>query len=136
MARLREAGLRVVDDAEVVRLFQDPRRTQELIVFVDARDERHFREGHIPGAHPFDRYRPEEYLPNLLPVCQTAEEIVVYCTGGDCEDSEFAALALRDAGVPVERLAVYVGGIAAWQTLGQPVETGDRGSGVTSSSGP
>jgi rhodanese-related sulfurtransferase len=110
-------------------LYQDPPRAQELIVFVDARDDSRYQEGHVPGAYPFDRYYPENQLPGVLPPCQMAEVIVVYCGGGDCDDSEFAAVALRDAGIPAERLGVYAGGMTEWVAQGLPVEIGPRGSG-------
>ena len=128
-ARLKAQGLQLIDSNQVVQLFRDPRYEQELVVFIDARDDRHYQEGHIPGAYQFDHYRPENYLAIVLPVCQTAEQIVVYCTGGDCEDSEFAAIFLRDAGIPKEKLFVYVGGMTDWTTNGLPVEIGERKSG-------
>ncbi|HXJ72678.1 MAG TPA: hypothetical protein VNM37_07485, partial [Candidatus Dormibacteraeota bacterium] len=53
----------------------------------------------------------------------------VYCTGGTCEDSEFAALALREAGVAPDHLGVFVGGINEWTTLQGPIELGARNSG-------
>ena len=128
-ARLREKGLQPIDGEEALRLFRDPQYEQELIVFVDARDDRHYQEGHIPGAHQFDRYYPEKYLGAVLPACLNAMKVAVYCTGGECEDSEFAALALKDAGVPQERLFVYVEGITEWTAKGLPVEAGERKSG-------
>jgi rhodanese-related sulfurtransferase len=63
-------------------------------------------------------------------VCLAAEKIVVYCAGGDCEDSRFAAILLRDAGVAPEKLFVYSGGLHAWTAAGLPVESGERRSGV------
>jgi len=128
-ARLAAKGLRLIDSTEARRLFEDPRRELELVVFVDARNDAHYLEAHVPGAYQFDHYYPERYLPTVVPVCHQAEDIVVYCSGGDCEDSEFAALALTDAGVPATRLSVYGGGIEAWRTNGWPVEVGPRGSG-------
>ncbi|MCX6876849.1 MAG: rhodanese-like domain-containing protein [Verrucomicrobia bacterium] len=122
-------GLQVADQQQVAQLFSDPRREQELIVFVDARNEQHYAEGHVPGAYLFDHYRRDNYLPDLLPVCLTAQTIVIYCTGGNCEDSEFAAMTLRDAGVTQEKLVIYPGGLGAWQTAGLPLETGPRNSG-------
>ena len=129
-AQLRAKGLGLVVGPEAARLFADPRYASEQVVFVDARDDRHYQEGHIPGAYQFDHYRPEHYLPTVLPACQSAEHIVVYCTGGNCEDSEFAALTLRDAGIPAERLFIYAGGMTEWATNGLPVETGARKSGT------
>ena len=129
VARLKEKGLLVIERAEVERLFRDPQYEQELIVFIDARDDRHYQEGHIPGAYQFDRYYPEKYFPTVLPACQTATKIVVYCAGGKCEDSEFAALALKDAGVPPERILVFAAGITEWAANRLPIELDGRRSG-------
>lgn len=126
---LKALGLQVADHNQAARFFRDPRRDQELIVFVDARDEQHYAAGHAPGAYLFDPYRPESYLPALLPVCLSADTIVIYCTGGNCEDSELAAQTLRDAGVPPDKILIYPGGIAEWQSKGLPIETGSRNSG-------
>lgn len=128
-ARLQAKGLRLVTSDQALRLFRDPRREQELIVFIDARNDWNYQQGHIPGALQFDHYRAADYLAAVLPVCQTADQIVVYCTGGDCEDSEFAAIFLNQAGVPAEKLLVYAGGMAEWTTRGLPVEIGARHSG-------
>lgn len=127
--RLQQRGLQLAANHEVIELFRDPRYEQGLVIFVDARDDSHYAAGHIPGAWQLDRFRPEGYLPAVLPACFAALKVVVYCNGGECEDSEFAALMLRDAGVPRESLFVYAGGITEWKTNGLPVETGVRRSG-------
>ncbi len=134
--RLAAEGLTLVHSNEVERLFHDPRRDQELVVFVDARDESKFEAGHIPGAYLLDPYRPERELPSVLAVCATAEQVVVYCQGSECEDSELAAVTLRDAGVPGSRLLVYGGGLSEWMTNGLPVEVGARGNGQVRRVGP
>ena len=129
LLRLQQRGLQLVSGNEVAELFRDPRYEQGLILFVDARDDEHFAAGHIPGAWQLNHYRPEGYLPLLLPACLAAVKVVVYCNGGHCDDSEFAAVMLRDAGVPSQNLFVYAGGIDDWTAQGHPVETGPRGSG-------
>jgi rhodanese-related sulfurtransferase len=132
MARLREQGLQSVDYDQVVQLFRDPRCQKGAIVFIDARDEQHFQAGHVPAAREFDPYYPEKYFAAVLPACRAAEQIVVYCNGGDCEDSESAALLLRDVGIATNKLFIYIGGIAEWTARGLPVETGnpDRGTSI------
>jgi rhodanese-related sulfurtransferase len=127
--RLQQLGLQLVGSNDVVELFRDPRYAQGTVVFIDARDDQHYAAGHIPGAWQFNRFRSEDYMPAVLPVCLTALKVVVYCNGGECEDSEFAAIMLRDAGVPREVLFVYAGGIIEWKANGLPVETGARASG-------
>jgi rhodanese-related sulfurtransferase len=128
-ARLRAAGLQPLPHAEVVALFQSPDAATQKVIFVDARDDEHYQAGHLPGAWQFYHYRPAEYMEAVLPPCLLAEKVVVYCTGGDCEDSEFAARTLTQSSVAKEKLFIYVGGITEWETKGQPVELGARGSG-------
>lgn len=128
--KLRERGLQTISRSEVIELFQDPRYQQGLVVFIDARDDQHYTAGHIPGAWQFHHYRAENYLPTVLPACLAAVKVVVYCGGGECEDSAFAAILLGNAGVPRETLYVYPGGINEWTAHGHPIETGPRGSGA------
>ncbi|MBN2505898.1 MAG: rhodanese-like domain-containing protein [Verrucomicrobia bacterium] len=128
--RIRAHGMRVVSSNEVRQCFDGPRYALGHVVFIDARDTREYEAGHIPGAYQLDHYRAHEYLPHVLPPCLAARHVVVYCVGGDCEDSEFAALLLRDAGVPPERILVYSGGFSEWEAAGWPVETGARDSGA------
>ena len=129
LRRLQEHGLQPLGSNAVVQLFRDVRYEQGLVVFVDARDDAHYQAGHIPGAWQFNHYRAENYLDAVLPVCLNAQQVVVYCTGGECEDSEFAAIMLRDAGVPGEKLFVFTGGFTEWAGNKLPVETGARLSG-------
>ncbi len=129
--RLKAKGLQLVKREQAVQLFHDPRYQQQLVVFIDARNDEQYQHGHIPGAYHLDPYRPEKYLAAVLPPCQIAEEVVVYCTGGDCEDSQFAAILLRDAGIPIQRLRIYGLGFTDWQSNHLPIEMGERNSGKT-----
>ena len=129
-ARFKERGLQLIESNRVYELFRNPRYDQELVVFIDARNDAEYEKGHVPGAYPLDRYRPEKDMGTVLAVCQTAEQIVVYCNGGDCEDSEFTAITLAGAGLPASNLWVYAGGFNEWATTnGWPVEVGSRRSG-------
>jgi len=128
VAGLEQDGVKTADAKSAVLFFNDARREMGLIVFVDARDDQHYAEGHIPGAYQLDRFYPERYLTDLLPVCAVAETVVVYCNGGDCEDSVFAARLLLGAGVAAGRLRVFTGGVKEWIALGQPMEPGARNS--------
>jgi rhodanese-related sulfurtransferase len=128
LARLQQHGLSLVSSNEVFQLFRDPAYEQGLIVFVDARSDQAYQAGHVPGAWQLDRYRPENYLGTVLPACAAALKVIVYCNGRACDDSEFAAVMLRDAGIPAENIFVYGGGISEW-TNALPFELGARGSG-------
>jgi rhodanese-related sulfurtransferase len=126
---LNRDGFRTVNLDEVRRWQADPRRERGLIVFVDARADRPYRDGHIPGAIQFDPFYPEKRLTEVLAACSLADQVVIYCTGDDCTDSNLAAHLLRDAGVPVARLAVFVGGIGEWKARRSLLEVGERNSG-------
>jgi rhodanese-related sulfurtransferase len=126
--RIKDKGLQPVGRAETERLFRDPRHEQGLIVFVDARDEEHYRDGHIPGAYELNPYHPERELGNVLTPCQFAVQVVIYCTGGDCEDADSTAILLRDAGVAGQKLFVFGGGYSEWIDHHLPVEQGERNS--------
>jgi rhodanese-related sulfurtransferase len=141
-AQLRANGLQLADSNQVTQLFRDPRREQDGVIFIDARNDDHYRAGHIPGAYEFDHYHPENYLTNVAPVCVTAQQIVFYCNGGECDDSLQAAVMLRDSiPIPKEKIFVYGGGITEWAASGFPIELGGRNSGqltnlVQSAAGP
>ena len=127
--KLKAQGLELAGADRVIELFKDPRRAQNQIVFIDARDDSHYQAGHIPGAYQFDHFRAERFLGTVVPAVQAAELVVVYCKGGECEDSEHAALTLSNF-VPKEKLLIYAGGITEWMAKGSDVETGERNSGL------
>jgi len=135
-AELQAAGLQLAVSNQVIAWFADPRRLTQHILFIDARNEADYRQGHVPGAWMFDPYQPEKYFPTVVPAAQAAEIIVVYCHGGDCDDSLSAATLLQQVGIPGKKISVYGGGFGEWQTLGQPVETGSQNSGQIPKSAP
>jgi rhodanese-related sulfurtransferase len=117
-------GVQKVSSDEVCAMFEDPDRMAGLILFIDARDDANYNDGHIPGAVQFDHYRLEQYLPKVLPLTRSAKKIVVYCHGGDCEDSLFACEDLFQAGVPFEKVFLFAGGMEEWRQMGMPVANG------------
>lgn len=129
-ARLRENGLQLADSNHVAQFYQDPRRDADLVIFIDARDEADYQQGHIPGAFEFYDIHREKYLATVGEACRLAQQIIIYCHGGDqCEDSLHAALTLLDVpGVFKTNLFIYGGGFTEWCTNGLPVETGSRNS--------
>ena len=119
-------NLQTVTLDEVVAAFNDPDHkpgeSDSKIFFIDARDDVNFNEGHIPGALQVDHYRVEKYMPDVLPMLEEAKKIIVYCNGGDCEDSIHVCHDLMDAKVPYEKLYLFEGGMKAWKDAKQAVE--------------
>lgn len=121
-ARIEARGYTAWNFDRVAEAFADPARLVGRIVFVDARADIPYRRGHIPGARPLDPYRPDQHLLEVVAACWNAERVIVYCSGGTCEDAELAAALLEQAGIPRGRLVIYVGGFSEWLERGQPVE--------------
>ena len=107
------------DDAEA--LFRQGR------LFLDARRTSVYADGHVQGARSFpvwesdvaDRVKAffEEGLDQNAP-------IVIYCSGGDCEDSHMLAEKLYMVGF--NALFVDKDGFPAWQKRGLPVTKGPK----------
>lgn len=127
--QLLERGIQIIGHDEVVALYRDELFEEEAYTFIDARSDEKYSAGHIRQAYVFDHYFMERYLDQVLPACQGVAEVVVYCHGGECTDSEIAAQHLLDLGVDRRILKVYVGGIEQWTAAGLPLERGERGSG-------
>ncbi|MCH8264733.1 MAG: hypothetical protein IIC10_04980 [Proteobacteria bacterium] len=112
---------------EVLEAFHDTATADGAYVFVDARNDQLYEEGHIPGALQADHFRLDEFIEAVLDATDTAEKVIVYCNGGDCEDSIYVCQDLIEFDVPYDRLYLYGGGWNEWESEGQPVATG-RGS--------
>lgn len=126
--RLLEAGVGIAHLDDVKTMLESP-VYGSMEVLIDARDDRHYQAGHIPGAYQLDHYHVDRYLPALLPVVFPADRVIIYCAGGECEDSELAAMDLIRSGVDRSRIFVYLEGYKEWASRGEPVEKGERGSG-------
>jgi rhodanese-related sulfurtransferase/DNA-binding transcriptional ArsR family regulator len=85
-------------------------------ILLDARPEREFRAGHIPGAVSI----PVEELEERLHVLPVDQEIIAYCRGPYCAFSDQAVTMLLANGYRARRLAV---GFPDWRAAGHPVES-------------
>ncbi len=110
---------------EVIVLYQSPGYQTGDIVFVDARNDEHFEEAHIPGALHIDRYNSDMHFDREMTNLQLAEVIVVYCGGGECEDSILLASEFKyDRGIPQEKIRLFEDGMEAWEEEFLETESG------------
>ncbi len=109
---------------EAADLFLSEENQAEAYVWVDARNDDDFEEGHIVGAIQCDHYQLENYLDAVLEYAAGAEKVIVYCNGGECEDSILVCQDLEDAGVPKDLLYLYADGWSAWAKNDMPYEGG------------
>jgi rhodanese-related sulfurtransferase len=110
-------------DAETVLSYVELGDSSVLVI--DARDDEHYSHGHIQGAMQFDYYMADRYIGPVLQAAAYAQTIIIYCGGGECEDSISAANYLTseiNPPLPFEHVYVYEGGIKEWCSLELPVE--------------
>jgi rhodanese-related sulfurtransferase len=98
------------------------------VLFLDARRTSVYEQGHIPGARPFSVWESDidDKVNKLLAERSDPKDqnlpIVIYCSGGDCEDSHMLAQKLW--GIGFNNVYVYKDGFPDWQKRGEPVHTG------------
>lgn len=97
------------------------------VLFLDARRTKAFEEEHVAGALSFPVWESDvdARVLGLVNEARTADlPFVLYCSGGDCEDSHLLAERLWSAGFT--NLLVYKGGFPDWKRRGGPVSKGPR----------
>ncbi|MEA2328191.1 MAG: hypothetical protein QOE68_3150 [Thermoanaerobaculia bacterium] len=98
------------------------------VLFLDARRTSVYEQGHIAGARPYSVWESDidDKVQKLFAERSdtTAQNlpIVIYCSGGDCEDSHMLAQKLW--GIQFNNVYVYKDGFPDWQQHGAPVHTG------------
>ncbi len=92
-------------------------------VFVDARSEEEFGQGHIPGALllPLDDF--DEVVSSWETLIPSDTLLIAYC-GKGCDSSWDVAEMLREEGY--SNLKVFYGGWDKWKGAGYPVEKAEK----------
>jgi rhodanese-related sulfurtransferase len=99
-------------------------------LFLDARRTSVYEQGHIAGARPFAVWESDvdDKVRGLWEQRQDPKEqalpIVIYCTGGDCEDSHM--LAQKLFGALFSNIYVYKDGFPDWQAHQGAAHTGSN----------
>lgn len=121
-----DAGFQVCDLQQTLEYLDG---LADAVVFADARSHEKYDDGHIPSAYELNYYQAEKLVGDVLGPIEEAMFVVIYCDGGDCEDSILLANYLHmEHGVPLDLLYVYVGGYNEWVERGLPTAKGhDRG---------
>lgn len=88
-------------------------------ILIEALPEKHYQEGHLPGARHLPHEEVKERAGEIAPDKEAA--IVVYCAHEACRNSHQAAAAFEMLGYA--DVAVYPGGKKDWQEPGLPLVT-------------
>ncbi len=119
-----EHSYQAVTFEQAAAIFNDPNTEMGVNVFIDARNDDAYKEGHIPDALQAYHYEIERYIDNVMLYAEGAEKVVIYCNGGNCEDSIFVSNDLLEAGISYDSLYLFEEGWKAWTANNMPVETG------------
>lgn len=110
-----EPGLEI-EDLEVAKQIYDQGGT----VFLDARTEDVYLEGHVKGALSFPVVEFDIKMEVFFTQYPLDQSFVAYCSGRTCEDSHQLAQMLIDFGY--EKVSVMIDGFPGWAEKGYPVE--------------
>jgi rhodanese-related sulfurtransferase len=89
------------------------------LTLVEALARPHYDRGHLPGALLLPLEGFEQNAARVLP--DKGADVVVYCAGPTCSNSDVAARALRELGYA--RVRVFKGGKLEWTEAGRALVT-------------
>lgn len=113
-----EGSLKGLSLAQTIQL-----HSKNLAVFIDARDQWEFSEGHIAGAVNIPEFSFEEDN-SILKTIDKDAIIVVYCDGDDCDTSKRLAAQIFNLGY--NNIFVFLGGYNEWNNSGLQIEKAEE----------
>jgi rhodanese-related sulfurtransferase len=108
----------VIGLEEAERLFQ-----QNAALFVDARPQNQYADGHIRGALSLPWQAVDSHFIELVEQLEGPRTLITYCDGESCDLSHELALFLKEMGF--ENVRVLVNGWSVWQQAGLPLQMGE-----------
>ncbi len=89
-------------------------------LFVDARPEDIYNDGHIKGSLSLPVHLFDERINAFIADYPETAVIITYCSGRECDDSHLLAQRFAESGY--FHVMVFVDGYPAWEKEGYPVE--------------
>lgn len=90
--------------------------------FVDARKAELYEAAHIPRAFKIELHDFSAGDPQVLMMIPRDSNVIVYCSGGNCDESVKVAEMLNGSGY--KNVYVLHDGLPGWQAMGWPTESG------------
>jgi rhodanese-related sulfurtransferase len=90
------------------------------VLFVDARSQDNYEDGHIPGAVSLPVGQFDELIGSFLDRHAPDRPIVTYCSGRTCEDSHHLAQLLSE--LEFDNVRIFIDGFPGWEAEGYPIE--------------
>jgi rhodanese-related sulfurtransferase len=92
-----------------------------LAVFVDARSEDYYNEGHIKGAVSLPLGNADALIDTIKKNILPGTYLITYCSGRECDDSHQLAQYLLENGY--SNVSVFIDGYPGWAAKGYPIDT-------------
>lgn len=105
-----------IDNMESAKKIYDQGKT----LFIDARAEALYLDGHIKGALSLPIGEFDARIDDLFAQYPPDQPIITYCSGRICEDGHHLARLLIDSGY--EKVSIMIDGFSDWLERGYPVE--------------
>lgn len=103
---------RLISLAQALELYMDK------VLFIDARNQDEYQEGHIAGAINIPYFSVDEFIGRLAGI-DKSKPLVTYCEGADCDMSIRLGDELFDRGY--KKVFVFFGGWEDWRKADYPV---------------
>lgn len=110
-----KAGVAIVSVEEVQKIIGEGGW-----MVLDARLEREYDAGHIPGALSFPYAQRDAAYKEWASILSSEQKVLVYCSGKMCDDGLRLAAFLREMGS--KEVALFVDGLEGWKKAGLPME--------------
>ncbi len=110
--------LKAITLAQAIEIFSNKKA-----IFIDARDQWDFADGHIKGAINIPEFSFNSNNKKLAGISKD-EILIVYCSGDDCSVSKRLTSKLLDLGYL--KSYVYLGGIKEWAEANLPIEKASK----------
>jgi len=120
-ALLQQNHLKVVDTPYVQQ--RASLTGEKATVLIDARPNKKYRAGHLPGALSIPDSKFDDYFGQIQSL-DRGREMITYCGGWKCIKSPKLAAMLTAKGF--KNVKVYQAGFPAWKKAGLPVESQKR----------
>ena len=115
-AELSNNSIKGLTLAQVIQL-----QSQNIAVFIDARDQWDYSDAHIKGAINIPEFSFESNNKELSTI-DKEKIIVIYCDGDDCDTSK--RLAKQIIAMGYKNTFVFLGGISEWKDAELPIVEG------------
>ena len=110
------AAISIIDENKAHELLDDG-----TAIFVDARHDADYAEGHVKGAFSLPAPEKENRFVELQPMLPEESCVIVYCGDPECEMADKVARFLAQLGY--KKVEIMRAGFSAWKKAGYPVES-------------